>query len=143
MVCYMEIRETGIKERLLEYLEDRDFTYYNCPFNEAFSCNHKSVMRSDDILSIDTDNRLIRTTTTYTAKHSLMNLKTFIDVLNKKWEPRERKTVYLNCSTGTVRKGEIVNSKDGYYIVRLSDGGMARIRQDRVYDSIIEAERHI
>jgi len=143
MVCYMLIEEKGLKERLLEYLEDMKYSYYQCPFNEAFSCNHKTVLKSDSVLSVDTETKLIKLSSTYTARNSIMPLKAFLDVLHNRRHEEKRETVYLPVSTGQIRKGEIVKTEGSHYIVRFTDGGMARVRKDRTYFSIIEAERHV
>ncbi|MBR0230546.1 MAG: hypothetical protein IJL94_04080 [Erysipelotrichaceae bacterium] len=143
MVCYMLIEEKGLKERLLEYLEDMKYSYYQCPFNEAFSCNHKAVLKSDSVLSVDTENKLIKLTSTYTARNSVMPLKAFLDVLHNRKREEKRETVYLPVSTGQIRKGEIVKTEGSHYIVRFADGGMARVRKDKTYFSMIEAERHV
>ena len=142
MVCYMEIKEKNLKERLLEYLEDRQYSYYQCSFNEAMSCSHKSVLKSDGVISIDIDNKLIKLTSTYTARNSIISLKAFLDILNNGKTVEKREMVYLPVSTGQIRKGEIVKKEGSHYIVRFTDGGMARVRRDRIYYSMIEAERY-
>ena len=142
MVCYLRISDKNLKERFLKYLEDLEFGYYECSYNEGFSCNHRKVMKSDNILSIDTELKIIKTTSTYTAKDNIMSLNLFMDVLKGKVVRKERETVYVPVSNGTIRKGEIVKQQDDCYIIRFCDGGMGRLKKNKVYGSIIEAERY-
>ncbi len=143
MKMLVRIENRKEKERILDELEDRGFTYQKCYYNSAFDTDRKLCLETDKPLDIDL---AVKTISVFRSLHcrwyDIYSSSTLYDALHGILPKKKTyEKGYVTVSGNQTREAEILKREKNYSIVRFSGThGAVRIRNNRVYYAVADGE---
>ena len=129
------------KEKMLDELEDRGFTYQKCYYNSAFDTDRKKCIETDKPLNIDLT---LRTISVFRSLHyrwyDICSPDKLYGVLQGCYMPKKQyEKGFVTVSGNKTREADIIRRDREYSIVRFAgSNGAIRVRNDRVFYSVDE-----
>ena len=139
----VRINDRKEKERMLDELEDRGFTYQKCYYNSAFDTDRKRCLETERPLDIDLT---VKTISIFRSLHcrwyDIYSSGVLYDALHGKLpQKKDYEKGFVTVSGNQTREAEILKRERDYSIVRFTGShGAIKVRNNRVYYAVADAE---